>query len=217
MTSPRKLNANQSNAQKSTGAKTTAGRVRVARNALKAGLYAKVALLPSEDARSYGALRESILDDYRPRGAVEEVLAELIIADLWRIDRFVRIENAFLRQTESARSRESWGRIPVDIECFLNDLRRGSASVQMKTGLPGSAMRLVDHLGDGQRAVDDSTSLLDAHISPASQYPMEDIARQRRQTTRELLRNIAALEAKQACLLPSNRGARFNGTFEARG
>jgi hypothetical protein len=41
----------------------------------------------------------------------------------------------------------------------------------------------------------EAACLLDAYISPVSQSLMEDIARQRRQTNREILRNIAAIDA----------------------
>lgn len=216
MTSPRKVNANRRNAQRSTGPKTIAGRTRTGRNALKAGLYAKIALLPFEDPGAYAGLRKSVFSDYGPKGAVEEALVELIIADLWRLDRFVRIENTFLKQTELARSRRSWEQPPTrSIECFLDEIRTTSAASPTDDGSSLSAMpSFCHHTNDCTSNTGDATTLLDAYVAQISQCPMEDIARQRRQATRELLRNIAALCAVQANPTNTNSSPRFNSRHE---
>src|SRR5579863_2287259 len=108
MTSIRKSQSNQNNAKLSTGPKTVTGRASVGRNAMKFGLYARTTILPSENASAYSALRAAILEEYAPVGAVEEGLTELIIADLWRLDRLTRIENDLVDQTELTNRKRLW-------------------------------------------------------------------------------------------------------------
>src|ERR1700761_4462485 len=123
MTSNKKIAANRHNAKFSTGPKSPQGSARTARNALKAGIYARTVLLSSEDHAAYLDLRKAVFQDYMPRGAVEEGLVELIIADLWRLNRLVRIENEFIRHTSSARShRTKSDSVPKSIDKLLDEL-----------------------------------------------------------------------------------------------
>jgi hypothetical protein len=200
MTSPRKTAANRNNAQYSTGPKSAEGRVRARRNALKTGIYARTFILPSEDRGAYLELRKAIFLEFTPDGPVQEGIAELIIADLWRLNRLVRIENEFIRHTEAARMRKARASAaPKSIETLLAELRGVKDGDPSKDTVPSDA--------DGCPTVSDVAvlsmadvcdgNLLDAFVSPFSHTPVEDIARQRRHSGRELLRNIAALDALQ--------------------
>jgi len=85
---------NRQNAQLSTGPRTAEGKTRVASNTLKHGLTAKQIIFPHEDPDEFEAFREALLISLDPAGAPEEVLAEKIIADAWRMRRVWSLEAA---------------------------------------------------------------------------------------------------------------------------
>jgi len=196
MTSEKKSYSDRSNAKLGQGPKSATGRTRARHNALKSGLYAKTALLPFEDAKAYVKLRVAIFAEFGPQGALEEGLVELIIADLWRINRFVRIENAFLEKTKLALTFRPAAPSPIGI--------LGSVQIrQDENAVPDVNACSARRYSDGKFVefpceITGETALLDAFVCRSSQTPMEDVARQRRYTSRELLRNIAALEALQS-------------------
>jgi len=203
MNSPRKIEANRRNARFSTGPKSSSGRARARRNALKSGIYAKTVLLPSENPAAYTALRIQVFERYEPKGPIEDGLVELIIADLWRLDRLLRIENEFICLTQSTRAcRSKASESPKSIGAFLDELRAQPKRRAPPAALPGNPdvpQTKASHVTFEKRksGETDAAGLLDAHVSPVSQTPMEDIARQRRQTNREMLRNIAAINVLQ--------------------
>jgi len=94
--SERKLAANRANAQLSTGPRTTRGKARSSRNALKHGLLSSQILLEHEDANELEALREGFYADLQPVGTLEEVLVERIIASAWLHRRALRAETALM-------------------------------------------------------------------------------------------------------------------------
>ena len=172
------------------------GRARARHNALKSGLYTKTTLLPCEDAKAYAKLRVAMFSEYGPQGAVEEGLVELVIADLWRLSRFVGIENAFLEQTQLALTSRPAGPLPIAA------LESGQSGHDEKA-IPGFRASAPRRSGDRNAVpfpcdIDGAAALLDAFVCRISQTPMEDVARQRRCTSRELLRNIGALQVLQA-------------------
>jgi hypothetical protein len=64
-----KARASRKNGAKSRGPKTRAGQARVAQNALKHGLRARIhVLLPDEDAAEFAALRTSRFEELAPEG-----------------------------------------------------------------------------------------------------------------------------------------------------
>ena len=201
MASARKRFAKPSNAKLGQPPRSTMDRARARRNALKTGLYAKTTLLPFEDAKAYAILRVSVFSEYGPQGAIEEGLVELTIADLWRLNRFVLIENAFLQQTKLALMPRPASPLPTDT---LESVQRGyggKIAVTEKSEDTANNALLESAHGNVVEIPNETRCgavLLDAFVCRISQSPMEDVARQRRCTSRELLRNIAALEALQA-------------------
>ena len=99
MTSPKRIDANRRNARRSTGPKSDAGRKRASLNGLKHGLTAQTVLLPFEDRTAYHRASSLIMAQFRPEGAIEECLVELIIADRWRLVRLARIEDEYVVAT----------------------------------------------------------------------------------------------------------------------
>jgi hypothetical protein len=92
MTSQRQIEANRLNAERSTGPRTADGKERVASNALKHGLTGKRVVLPNEDPEEFDAFRSALWVELDPQGALEEVLAEEIVADAWRLKRIPILE-----------------------------------------------------------------------------------------------------------------------------
>jgi len=88
------IQANRLNAQKSTGPRTSAGKERASRNALKHGLLAREAVIVGEDPEEFELYREGMLAELAPAGAVETMLAERVVGLAWRLLRAQRLQNA---------------------------------------------------------------------------------------------------------------------------
>jgi hypothetical protein len=98
MTSESKLEANRRNAQKSTGPKTEAGKLRSSQNALKHGLTAEHVILENEDAEAYNELLGDWLDDCVGGGSIERGLVERAVRNLWKLRRVGQHEHAVLSE-----------------------------------------------------------------------------------------------------------------------
>ena len=89
----RQIAANRRNARRSTGPKSAAGKAASSANALRHGLSAaRAVVLPDEDGEAYERLRQGVLGDLDPAGALQEALAQRIVVLLWRLDRAARLE-----------------------------------------------------------------------------------------------------------------------------
>jgi hypothetical protein len=87
MPTTKQIQANQSNAQKSTGPKTEAGKQRSALNACRHGLTGHVTVLPNEDREAYDAFAKQLRAELDVDGALEDSLATLYIGTLWKLQR----------------------------------------------------------------------------------------------------------------------------------
>ena len=86
-------------------------RARVASNALKHGLTGKQIVLPGEDPAEFDSFRSDLIVDLAPQGALEEILAEKIVADVWRLRRVPQLEAAFYwREDRRAKLEAAWER-----------------------------------------------------------------------------------------------------------
>ena len=86
------INANQANAQHSTGPKSAEGKARVAQNAIRHGLTAKHLVVREDDREEFEALRDQLLQEYAPQGATETVVFNELVHAAWNLARFRRIE-----------------------------------------------------------------------------------------------------------------------------
>ena len=93
MATEAQINANRLNAQKSTGPRTAEGKRVVSQNAVTHGLFARDAVIKCEDPAEYELHREALLDELRPVGAIESMLAERIVSLSWRLQRVERMQN----------------------------------------------------------------------------------------------------------------------------
>src|SRR5580704_2455157 len=93
MTSEKQIEANRSNAEHSSAAKTEAGRKRSRMNALRHGLTGQVTTMTEEDRAAHDVLSKALMKDLAPEGAMETQLAQLIATDSWRLNRASAIED----------------------------------------------------------------------------------------------------------------------------
>jgi hypothetical protein len=92
--SPARLEANQSNAQLSTGPKTEDGKAKSCLNAVKTGLTGRTVLLAADDAAAYELHLAAFEDEYKPVGLRECELVQSITDTWWRLRRIPALEMA---------------------------------------------------------------------------------------------------------------------------
>ncbi len=86
--------ANRSNAQKSTGPRTAAGKTIVSRNAVKHGLCGRDIVIHGEDPGEFESYRDRMLAELDPLDEIESDLAERIVSLSWRLQRAERLQAA---------------------------------------------------------------------------------------------------------------------------
>jgi len=94
MASVAQIQANRSNAQKSTGPRTPEGKASSSRNAVKHGLLAEQVVIQGEDPEEFDLYRAGMLAELAPVGAVEAMLAERAVSLAWRLRRAERLQSA---------------------------------------------------------------------------------------------------------------------------
>ena len=92
MTSPKQIEANRRNAQRSTGPTSAEGKQRASRNALRHGLTAETVIVAIEDVEDYEAFEEAVAASFDPETAVERELILRLASLLWRLRRANSIE-----------------------------------------------------------------------------------------------------------------------------
>ena len=93
MSTPAQIEANQANAQHSTGPHTPEGKAVSATNATKHGFFSKHAvLLNEEEHRQFESLRNSYVYAFNPANIVEVALLDQLVLAAWNIERANRLE-----------------------------------------------------------------------------------------------------------------------------
>ncbi len=93
MATEAQIRANQRNAQKSTGPRTSEGKAAVSQNAVQHGLSARQTIISSESQADFDLYRERMLSELAPASPMESMLAERIVTLSWRLKRAGRIQN----------------------------------------------------------------------------------------------------------------------------
>ena len=108
MATRKQIRANRRNARKSTGPRSDAGKAASSANALSHGLTAaRTVVLPEEEPEEFERLRQGVIADLAPAGALQEALAQRIAALLWRLDRIARLEAELFAHGHLAKQRDS--------------------------------------------------------------------------------------------------------------
>lgn len=87
---------NKANAQKSTGPRTEEGKERSKLNALRHGLTGHTIVLPGEDLSAYQEHAHRFVDEFKPGGALETQLVQILIDTTWRLNRIPAVETNYL-------------------------------------------------------------------------------------------------------------------------
>ena len=166
MTNPMMTNRNRANALHSTGPRTDSGKQRSSLNALRHGLTAASAVLPSEDQAAFDAHRRGFFDEYQPATPTETQLTQEIADTAWRINRIPSLEAALLERATNPPSDQA--RIDFDIV----DAHRALATLGLHyTRLSRQFQKSLDTLRDLQadraerqrRDLKDAAALLELH------------------------------------------------------
>ena len=100
MATEAQVQANRSNAQKSTGPRTPEGKAVAAQNAVRHGLLAKEVVVKGEDPGEFEFYRQQMLEELAPVGLMEEMLAQRIVGLSWRLRRAERLQAAAFDKIE---------------------------------------------------------------------------------------------------------------------
>jgi hypothetical protein len=162
----RRAATNRANAKHSTGPRTDSGKQRSSLNALRHGLTAASAVLPSENQAAYDAHRRGFFDEYKPATPTETQLVIEIADTAWRLNRIPLLEADLL--TRAAHPPTEQAAIDFDIV----DAHRLLASLGLHyQRLSRQFQKAVDHLRDIQtgraererRELKDAAALLELH------------------------------------------------------
>ena len=92
MATAAQINANQLNAQHSTGPTTPEGKARVSQNATRHGLTAKHLVVREDEREELAAFHTELETELDPQGAVERATFHELLHAAWSLRRFRRIE-----------------------------------------------------------------------------------------------------------------------------
>ena len=92
MTSPSKAAANAANAQLSTGPRTLEGKTISSQNAIKHGLTARQVVVREDEIEKFNDLRDFLLAEIDPQGALEIETFNILLHASWNIERFCNLE-----------------------------------------------------------------------------------------------------------------------------
>jgi hypothetical protein len=95
---------NRANSLHSTGPRTEPGKQRSSQNALRHGLTARTAVLPTEDPETYQRHIQQFVDEYKPITPTETQLVHEIANTAWRLNRIPLLEAELLSQDPNPQS-----------------------------------------------------------------------------------------------------------------
>lgn len=96
MVTQKQIQANQQNAQKSTGPKSDAGKAVAKMNAITHGLTAEAVVIKDEDPAVFAQLRDDLICEFAPKSTTEFQLVERAAGLLWRLRRVPQIEASLM-------------------------------------------------------------------------------------------------------------------------
>jgi len=84
--------------RRGTGPRTSVGKERSRRNALKHGIFSSVVLLRDESEAELNSILDGLREDYRPEGELEVSLVDKLASLMWRQRRLLAAENGEIRK-----------------------------------------------------------------------------------------------------------------------
>ncbi|HYL38358.1 MAG TPA: hypothetical protein VEV17_20740 [Bryobacteraceae bacterium] len=162
---------NRANSQHSTGPRTESGKQHSSLNALRHGLTARSAVLPSEDPAAYESHRRQFLDEYQPATATETQLVQELIDTSWRLNRIPRLEADLLDRAANPPSEQASPITKetafdiVDAHRLINNLsiQSNRLSRQFQEALERLREIQADRRVHERRDLKDAAALLELH------------------------------------------------------
>lgn len=163
LVSPQKLTANRTNAQRSTGPRTSAGKQRSAQNAYKHGFYA-LRLFPTKElVAKDGGDYQRILDVYRthyaPVGDLENLYVEKIAVECLRLARLLGHEQNVFR----------WRQDPFEATS-INKIVRYESNLNRQLG---KAVQELERLQEIRKAQSNQFETSELSAADATEEPPE--------------------------------------------
>lgn len=176
--------ANKVNAESSTGPRTEEGKAVTRFNSLRHGLTSTQLVLPHESQDEYDRHRADMLHALAPGSEHEQTLAERVVQTYWRMQRFYRVENAFLAARMDA------------IAGSDSEITDGDAALAMLFSDPGEMARtrlMLRYLTAAERAYNKA-------VADLEKAKKEGIAREREQIAVEIMQERANIAKSSASL-----------------
>ena len=95
---------NRANSEHSTGPRTAAGKQRSSQNALRHGLTARTAVIPSEDQAAYDHHCLQFQNEYQPASTTETQLVQQLADTSWRLNRIPILEATLIAEVPTPQS-----------------------------------------------------------------------------------------------------------------
>src|SRR5438067_1210728 len=92
------IEANRSNASKSTGPKTPEGKAAVRLNSLRHGLRARTVVLPGENPEEFQELCDDLEAEWKPKSRSEQFYVEQMAISQWKLTRMEMAELSTFEQ-----------------------------------------------------------------------------------------------------------------------
>ena len=122
--------------RKASGPRTPEGKQRSKYNALKHGIFSKSVLLKGESASEFNSLLNGLRNDFRPEGALEEILVEKLASLLWRYRRLLIAEGAEIRRGTECYSLDKSERDEQEAAIFLRSEGKARAGLYSRIENP---------------------------------------------------------------------------------
>jgi hypothetical protein len=154
MSTDAQINANRENAQKSTGPVTAEGKAIVSQNAVKHGLFAVRDVVTTENQAEFDSMREQMLGDLAPVGAMETLLAQRAFSLAWRLQRAETMQTQAIEDMIESHARDmldSWGRPSKDPHRSAEHLALGRIAKK-----DWSNSRVIERLFEYERRIENS-------------------------------------------------------------
>jgi len=130
MASEAQLAANRRNAQLSTGPSSSTGKAVSRFNNLRTGIYAKVTVIPGEDASELEQLISDYHLQFQPANPEQRYLVDSLVHDEWLLRRYRKVEASLWEFALSNADTQSPGEAYAGQLKVFNSLHRRIASVQ---------------------------------------------------------------------------------------
>jgi len=202
---------NRNNAQFSTGPRTTKGKKKVSRNALKHGLLTREAVVSgagfSESKKEFRSLCSQLAMDLQPEGMLEKLLVEKIAISCWRLKRVLRTESGEMRKqlSQFAEDNQTAGMCASErkqkdihhIKTLIGEADIAIEFLKMNDGLTQQGLEYIKkNYGPEQEQIIFWCNLLSKKLSNNEKGEDEDYSQTVEELCSELIKAIADLKMK---------------------